>query len=319
MVMNFNLLKTNDIFPDVPVRRDHTVSIDKIMGYFDSVSTDGSKLFADIHVTEPTDVDKLARGTYRSRSLEVGMYVDNSEAAYWPVIFGVAYVDIPAVEGLHGKSKETSFFSMVPQEEMSMSTGTTTTVPNPGLSGQLTINVGGANQSPVPDLAPAKPAEHGTPQGGAPAATPPAAPATFRINGADTSDHAAVQKHIETLETVLKVAADDKRKAFVNGLVTGNKVVASQEAGLQAFALSLPDDQYAAWVATYEAAPTHPLLAQHGGSTGNPNAGAGKTEKDDQIEILTETVKTLHRVMSKEKVEQTDAFKQLAQLTATKS
>lgn len=114
MVDNFSLLKARDIFPNVPVRSDHSFSIDKVIGYVDglSLSEDGNFLLADYTVTEPTAAEKIARGTYRSRSLEVGMFETNSGEMYYPVVFGFAFVDIPAVEGLHSKKSGVAFFSM---------------------------------------------------------------------------------------------------------------------------------------------------------------------------------------------------------------
>jgi len=42
-------------------------------------------------------------GTYISRSAEIGTYDDNEGTIYSPILFGVAWVDIPAVEGLSPK------------------------------------------------------------------------------------------------------------------------------------------------------------------------------------------------------------------------
>ena len=325
MVQNFNTLTANDIFPNVPARRDHSASIDKVMGYVQALNTDGSKLFADIHVTEPTDVDKLVRGTYRARSLEVGMYVDNSEAAFWPVVFGVAYVDMPAVEGLHTKSKEISYFSQIPQGEGNMGTqnGTGTTVDD--RPPQTTINVFGAGQAnstgdPAPITSPPTPSAP-TPPAPVPTQTPAPTPgptSAFRVNGAETVDFAAVQRHIDTLELVVKTTDDDTRKAFVAALAKDNKIVAAQLAPMQAFALTLAPESYKAWAATFTGAPVLPLLQQHGGNT-NPDAGAGENPTEDKISVLKDTVATLHRIWPKEKVEKTDAFKELTALTANKS
>ncbi len=312
MVSNFNILLSNDIFPNVPSRRDHSSSIDKVMGYFDKVYTDGVKLFADIHITEPSDVDKLARGTYRSRSLEVGMYIDNSEAAYWPVIFGVAWVDIPAVEGLHNKSINASFFSMVNQEESNMSGTAATGTPS---AGTLTIQV----QSVASDVAPPK-VDHASATGGAPAATAPTPTATFRINGTVVTDTAAVQGHIDTLELFAKATNENHRKDFVSGLVKAGKMLAAQEEPTAQFALGLSDDQFKAWSATLVGAPVIPLLAKHGQSTDSPDAGSDSLDpRSDRIAVLKETVAMLHRTMPKDKVEKSSAFTELAQMIANKS
>lgn len=334
MAQNFDMLRSNGIFPDVPARRDHSSSIDKVMGYVEALTTDGLKLFADIHVTEPTDVEKLVRGTYRARSLEVGMYVTNDEAMFWPVVFGVAYVDLPAVEGLHSKSKEISYFSQIPQGEGNMGTqngnGTAiddrppqTVINLNGLGGQLNHGAPGASG------APGAPGASNTPAGPAPAPSPTPAPSpapapsstsTFRINGGDTADFGAVQRHIDTLEGVIKTVNDDARKSFVSDLAKANKIVAAQVDSMQAFALSLAPDAYDAWRKTYEAAQPLALLANHGGAGGDPNAGApGADAAAEERSVLEETVQYLHRVMPREKVEKTEAFRKLTALNANKS
>lgn len=307
MVDNFDLLKVRDIFPNVPVRSDHSLSVDKVKGYFESVRTDGAILYADLRITEPEALDKLARGTYRSRSLEVGMFVANDESAYWPTIFGVAFVDIPAVEGLHSKpNNKTSYFSMAATEE------------NP-MSGQAT-NAAGTPAAPD-DLAPAKPAQHAAPVAAAPAAAAPAPAQTFRVNGAEVTDVAAVQRHIDTLEMFAKDTRENSRKDFVAGLVKSGKVLAPQATELQEFALALSEDMYAKWTKTFDGATTNPLLANHGNAqsaapTGNDAADARK----DRISILQDTI-AMHRRsgMSDDKIAKTSAAKELASMTDIKS
>lgn len=342
MVNNFDLLRNSGIFPNVPARRDHSFSVDKLMGYIEGLFVKGQKLLADIHVTEPTEVDKLARGTYRSVSLEVGMYVDNDEAMYWPVVFGVAYVDMPAVEGLHNKTTEISYFSRIQGEETMAGTNGTQVEDRPP---QTVIHVHGSSQDatpptptpPTPSPAPAPaPAPTPTPSPApAPAPTPntpptqpnpQAATGTFRIAGADVSDYGAVQRHIDALETTLKTVDDEARKTFVNKLSTDKKIVAAQVEGMQAFALTLDPTSYAAWCKTYEGAQPLSLLQNHGQGAGayagNPDAGAtGEADPvADRIEVLTETVATFRRLgWDQKKIDTTDAGQELARLTASKS
>lgn len=105
MVKNFHYMKVEGILPNVPVRADHPGflsggSVDKIIGYFTDLRLRGEKLVADFQITEPDAQEKIKRGTYRSRSVEIGSYEDNSGDVYEPSIMGVAFVDLPAVEGL---------------------------------------------------------------------------------------------------------------------------------------------------------------------------------------------------------------------------
>jgi len=100
MVRNFNFLKKNNIFPNVPVRVDHSASAYDVAGYIEAVRVKGDKLLADMAITEEGVYKKIKRTTLRSRSIEIGEYEDNKGNVYSPVIYGVAWVDIPQVEGL---------------------------------------------------------------------------------------------------------------------------------------------------------------------------------------------------------------------------
>jgi hypothetical protein len=330
MVSNFDLLKSQNIFPSPPARRDHSGSIDKVMGYVDSLSTDGNKLFADIHVTEPTDVDKLVRGTYRARSLEVGMYITNDEAAFWPVVFGVAYVDLPAVEGLFAKSKEISYFSQISQGEGNMgnqnSTGTAvddrppqTVINLNGFgSGQMSTGTG---DNPAPPTPPT-PGPTPTPPTPAPTPSPTTPPtASFRINGQETVDFAAVQTHISTLEGIIKTVNEDARKSFCKKLSDDKKILVTQVPALEAFALSLSPEAYEAWVKTYEGAQAVPLLATHGAAgTGGPDAGAPENKVADEIAVQEGILTGLRQAgFNKEKIEKSAAFQRLTELKSQQS
>ena len=101
IVSNFEMLRDKDIHPNVPVRKNHTRSVDDVVGYLADLSTDGEYLYATLEFTEPEAADKWERGTYRARSLEVGPYEDNDGQIFSPVAHGLAFVDRGAVEGLH--------------------------------------------------------------------------------------------------------------------------------------------------------------------------------------------------------------------------
>jgi len=109
MVANFHYLKAFDIFAHVPVRADHPSMfgvgdiIDKVGGYVSDLRRDGKKLVADIRITSQKMWDKIMEGSYVNRSSEIGTYDDNNGTIYSPVLYGFAWVDIPAVEGLSPK------------------------------------------------------------------------------------------------------------------------------------------------------------------------------------------------------------------------
>lgn len=105
MVANFYHLSAQGILAHVPIRADHTVSVKDVVGYFRDVyrdPTDQRFLAADIEFTEAAAADKWNRGTFRSRSAEIGQYEDNDGNPYFPTVLGLAFVDIGAVEGLYG-------------------------------------------------------------------------------------------------------------------------------------------------------------------------------------------------------------------------
>lgn len=298
MVAHFALLRDNGSFPDVPFRSDHSFSVDKVVGYFEGLARVGDKLTADVLLTEPTAVEKFNRGTYRSRSLEVGMYVTNDEAPYFPVVMGCAFVDIPAVEGLHRNGQSVKAFnfsstSQVPQEAI---------VPDPV----------------VPAPAPA--------------------PHAFRIGDSTVTDYAAVQAHIDSqgrliLDLNAKVAASDDfakgvklldRKAFVAKLAADNKIGQPQVEGLEALvtAESFDDAAFDAFKKAYENAPVLSILGNHGGGSGDPNTppSSPASERADRIAVLEGIVAGhRHSQMSEDKIVKTNSYQELQKLLAAAS
>lgn len=289
MVDNFVLLRAKDIFADVPVRRDHSNSIDKVTGYFESTRADQQFLYADIHMTDANSMNKMVSGAFRNVSLEVGMFVANDESAYWPVIYGVAFVDIPAVEGLHSKNAQVSYFSQTLEKEAPVGTATEGTQPN---TGSVTINLNGQSNL-VPDPKPTDgPAPHAAPAGGAPVATAPVAPTAFRLNGAESTDYTRVQAHIGILEAFRTEMFEQGRKDFVAKLVTDNKITKAQEEDLASMAVTLSETQFAQFTKGYESAPVLSVLQSHGSSQtdqnapGNAEEGDVKRDYQEQIDMF---------------------------------
>lgn len=308
MVDNFTLLKSQNIFPNVPVRSDHSLSVDKVIGYLDGLSTDGNLLFADYTVTEPPALDKIARGTYRSRSLEVGMYETNDGALYFPVVYGFAFVDIPAVEGLHSKNEEVRFFSLTtpkpkesdvtaladdrgasrPDADATANVVTTTTTAPAALFSGTTNTLTIAPSTPV---------------------------AKFRVNGAEVTDVAEVQRHIDALEAFAKETREGNRKAFVSALVDQKKIAATQADALSELVVEMDEAQFGKFKAAYEAAPVLSILAEHGSTQSTQPA----TSETSEIEILRETVAQHRRAgLTDDDIKKTASYKKLAALTANK-
>ena len=127
MVNNFNFLKDNHIFEDVPVRKGHGSffgdPMDGLIGYMTGLTAqemtnpiDGLKytyLLADSDILDAEAQDKIESGLWRNRSSEIGTFVTNDEVPYGPTMTGYAFVDIPAVEGLNGAFSKSKDFSMI--------------------------------------------------------------------------------------------------------------------------------------------------------------------------------------------------------------
>jgi hypothetical protein len=331
MAFHFVLLRDNGYFPNVPLRVDHSYSANSVVGYLTAVYRDVEDdqfLACDVEITEPDAYEKWERGTFRSRSLEVGMYETNEGASYYPVVMGLAFVDIPAVEGLYGRKDTEHRFSQVITDTQEDE------VPETQDHAGRNSNAGEPQtQTPIPAAAtaPAAPPAAGAP----PVASPPtgerstenggysdhgaARPAavSFRIDGRDTSDHAAVQRHIETLETFRTEAIKAGRSSFVTSLSENGQIMATQVDSMTALVQTMTEAQFNAFKDTYKDVPKSGLFEKHG----QHDPGESQTNPvNEQIQVLEDTVQNLYRSgMKPESVEKTDSFKRLAALKAARA
>jgi hypothetical protein len=344
MVTNFRQLRDTGVLPNVPVRNQHKGLFGggEVVGYVHDLRVEGTDsrgnalLVADMEITEPDALEKINRGTWRARSSEVGVYETNDEVMHWPVFMGVAWVDIPAVEGLFANHQTSNdkFTPVRDDEEATVGTqqdddqngGTeavpSTTVPpvteeNPGgdqaQEQEEEHQNGGENTAGevAPDPETAGKVETDEEPKTAPQEYATSAPVhTFSINGSPTNDFAAVQRHISNLESVLGEVREQSRKDFVSSLASTNRIAATQVDAMTAHALSLTDDQYAAFSAMYEAAPEVPLFSMHG------QGNATDPEQVSEIDTLRERV-ALHTKsgLPEEKVRATPSYKRLMELT----
>lgn len=199
-------------------------------------------------------------------------------------------------------------------------------------------NDGGTGDQPpegtdAPVTPPAEPAEPATEPEVAPVEPAPAAPAApvapenkvtgVLVNGVLTTDMTAIQNHVTTLETAIKEGSDANRTSFVEGLSSSNKIPATQVDSLTALALSLSDEQFATWSASYESVPSNSLFAEHGpGTVGSPSGATpvnAEKAKTDRISTLEGVVAMHRRTMSDERVKETKSYKELQQLLAPSS
>jgi ATP-dependent protease ClpP protease subunit len=137
----------------------------------------------------------------------------------------------------------------------------------------------------------------------------------FTVNGMQTSDPKAVQKHINVLE---QAAFENKmmgRKGFVARLVQDRKVSAAQQNELEEFVVDLTDEQWKKWTASYEKAPALSLLENHGKVGESSGVVNGLMETQDRIEVL-EAIIEQHKKggMPKAQIERTPTYLELQQL-----
>lgn len=332
MVLHFTLLRDGGYFPNVPVREDHSFSVRDVCGYIVNVyrdASDANYLAADLEITEPDAFDKWQRGTYRSRSIELGMYETNGESpmAYFPVIMGLAFVDIPAVEGLHGRRpgglpqdfgtnpkendvNEQEFLAACAYAAWVQSAEYAQKLADweAAVSYAAALN---AHQEQAAALGIAT-SEHGrVPQA-----------VTFSINGTPTTDGTVVQSHITSLETFRQESINSARHGFVDGLASHGKIGQPQVESLKALVLTMDDTQYNAFKAAYEAQGAAPLFGQYGNAGGNPNAlpGGGEPSIDQEIADLEEIIANHARAgKTQAQIEGMASFKKLTDLKARKA
>lgn len=319
MVANWNHLRDSNTFANVPVRDGHPGWIlngqagnGKVVGWHTTLGVeeleaphDGMKyhyLLADYEVLDETAKSAIASGLWRNRSSEIGTYRTNNQAEHWPVYMGVAYVDIPAVEGLNFSSPQAG-----------------------GSAPKVYVMFDSSKEKNVGETPPAAPSQ-GTPppavtqQHGAPAA--PAQPFVFSMNGQQTSDFAAVQAHITALEQFRSDTTKSNRENFVTALAAGNKIPATQLDDYKELVLGMSSDQYAKWTKLHGDMEIPALLGQHGGGVANdgqaPAQHAAGQAGASRAVILRESI-AMHTAAgtSKKIIQAMPSYKELVTLDPT--
>ena len=362
MVSNFDYLLAQKVFEDVPVRKGHGSFLgdpmDSLIGWHSGVKAevrtskhDGEEytyLLAEYEIFDKEAQAHIEGGHWRNRSSEVGFYLTNAEAEFWPVYQGFAYVDIPAIEGLNGFSKalsKQSKFSMMMEEEVGEVTTTPTDTKDQGTdapSGGTSENTDtttppdGGGDSP-PTTPPSSPEPGGSPEPSTP--TPPSEPSppagsdpvagthstspngvsSFTVGGKKVSDPAEVQNYINSLETAQQEQIAAARASFVKALAEGNKIPATQVDALTQHAQGLSPEQYTAWSASDESVPASPLFEKHGAEGGDGAGGPATSAKDAEMQNLRGIVAMHERTMTPEQVKETKSYKRLKELEGASS
>lgn len=285
MASHFEMLRANDKLPNVPVRVDHSWSVDDVVGYIDALRVVGDRLVADVEFTEPDAYSKFERGTYRSRSLEVGPYETNDGVTYWPVVLGLAFVDLPAVEGLHSKPR------------LFRHDGKETNVPE---IDTFKFSLRGQETSDFARVQAHIAALEGE-------------------NDSLQATTAALTAENDQLKSFAAEAKRNERHAFVSSLAADKKIAAPQIESMKALVEGLTDEQFDGFKAVYAAAPVLSLLGNHTDGVSNPAGDPSLDETAKEIADLEEIVANFRRAgMPAEKLHETPSFKRLTALKASK-
>lgn len=330
MVFNFNMLRQTNVLPNVPWRIDHSFSVMNTVGYIEKLYVQNGFLLADVLFTRGDAVDGMANGTYRSRSLEVGVYETNDEAFYWPVVTGCAFVDIPAVEGLYEKAQPESRAVLFDRD-----TGSANTM----------FKINGKDVTPeewvaavtyaqtLLDLEAVPTSEHAAVVSErdkikADLDTATAAIAThgkgqameFRVNGQPVADVVAVQNHITTLETFRTDTVKAGKSQYVRDLAQQGKLPATQIDSQIAFVEALSDEQFDQFKKSWDEAPASSLFANHGTGPANADGGSPVGAQDtpkSELETARDIV-AMHRRsgMKEDAIKETASYKRMVELEA---
>lgn len=316
MVDNWKHLGESGVFANVPVRDGHPGWIingqagnGKVVGWHTNLRVeeleaphDGAKyhyLLADYEILDEDAANNIAKGLWRNRSSEIGAYRTNNQSEHWPVYMGVAYVDIPAVEGLNFSS------------------------PKAGPMGPQVYVMFDSKEKNVGDTPPAAPQQGasqpgGTQQHGAPAA--PAQPQVFTVNGQPTSDFAVVQAHIASLEAFRTETTKANRENFVTALAAQNKIPAPQLDAYKKHVGDLTPEQYESFRALHGDMEVPALLGQHAAPASNEGGAAPAAQHAaegtaSEIVILKERV-GIHKAAgtAPKTIQAMDSYKRLIEL-----
>lgn len=349
MIAHFHLLRDGGYLVDVPVRADHSISVKDVVGYYVDIYRDPDDpqfLSASIEITEDDAWEKWERRTWRSRSIEIGMYETNDGKRFYPVVTGLAFVDIGAVEGLHARPRNDFQFHQVvtdTEENSPMQVPDINTEPDKWIAAvnyaawvqsanfaqacqdwERAVNYAHALQQQADQAAGGGDTGTQTPPAQPPAITggqpqphrqPVQTPMAFRVNGGQTTDFMAVQAHIDALEQFRTEQFQSGRSEFVKRLAEQNKIAATQIADLTSHALSLNDEQFAHFKKTYEAAPSLAAFGTFSGSGdghGGPPLPPDGGNQGGDVELAKEIV-AQHRLsgMSEDQVKATASFRKL--------
>ncbi len=291
MVDNFTNLKSE--LPRVPMRVDHSATADKVVGHIQKVWRDGEFLMADVSLTEPEAVQKYKRGTYHSRSAEVGPYRTNDERWFDQVLRGVAFVDLPAVEGLFTLATNSTGVSDVTDDEM-----TARIAELEEQLGNATTRISELEASNKVDTA-----------------------GTFRLAGVETDDHEAVQAAVLQLEKengelneFVAASISTDRENFVKGLAEAKVIMQPQVEHFSLLAVDMSPEQFETFKAGWESAGVASVFSTEAQNDGEPQGDPVEVEGPTKLDLAKEQVEAFRMtsIMSEEDIQKTDSYRLVA-------
>lgn len=367
MVQNFHKLKDGNLLDGVPLRVDHSFSARDLIGWIVNLYSDGNFLLADLHFTEFSAYEKWQKGTFAPVSSEIAPYETNSGEIYYPTLIGVAFVDIPAVEGLYrasGVSSDRVTAVPVPSPILDSGSKLLYEIGQEDLHMPISETQIENNEDVVTEDAPSEDASteelptqevevvevESEDEAEAEVElsavdieaqikvleallaervaeesellelslnSKSVAVSTFRVNGFEMSDRAAVQAHIDSLEQFRSASIDGERRSFVEGLVRENKILANQASDMTDLSLSMDESQYAKFKSSYQGVGANPLLGAYGNSVTNISSTSGTSIDKIRDEIsIHEAVVGRHRLAGKpeEWITKCESFRRLTEL-----
>jgi hypothetical protein len=267
MVANFYYLKAHGVFPHVPVRADHPPMgifgggediIDKVGGYIADLKRVGKKLVADFRITSENMWNKVSEGSYVNRSTEIGTYDDNEGNIYSPTLLGVAWVDIPQVEGLSptfsykkGENKDNSINLINLNNPNDMSEEIKDVFP-PEEAVETPAETPGEGEAPTEE---AGQPEGETPVEETPVETPAEEPVAEEPKEEMKKDVISFEKAFPKEFQELQKAREEAFTGFFSKLVSEGKIVPAMKEQEMKFAKTLSEKQLALYKEIKEKSP----------------------------------------------------------------
>ena len=330
---NFRTLKDRNILPNVPVRQDHTQSVKDVVAYLTDLRREGDFLIADWEWVDQDAKHAWTSKKLRNRSAEIGTYVTNDDERFSPVVTGLAFVDIPAVEGLYriqtnGESMTTD--NKTPEEIEAEKAAEVEAEAKAKAEAEAAekeeADKAAAEEARIKVEAEAAADEAqriadeafvaaGREPLGAGAHRKQTEVSSFRINGVtEVSDFAAVQAHIEELEIFRTESIQEGRTSFIDSLAANKIIGGPQAAQFKELAPTMSNDQWAQFTKSWEGVSPSNLFARH-------DLGDG-TSSQGEIDATAERIATLegivqnhrYRGATEEQISNMGSYKELTTL-----